>query len=101
MKFILSVKLCDKVNLRDGVKKKLKHRFVAKVQVAKLDAALALILTRLNVARNRFRIWETVRNVHLHVYDLACSVSELSLWSHGTNLTDEKRKKIRGSREER
>ncbi len=45
MKSILSVKLCDKVNLRDGVEKKPKHRFVAKVQVARLDTALALILT--------------------------------------------------------
>lgn len=99
MKFILSGKLCDKVNLRDGVEKKLKLRFVTKVQVARLDAALALILTGWKVALNRFRICETVRNVHLHVYDLVCSVSELSLWSHGTNLTDEKGK--RGSREER
>lgn len=40
MKSILSVKLFDKVNLRDGVEKKLKHRFVTKVQVVRLDAAL-------------------------------------------------------------
>lgn len=42
---MLSVKICDKVNLMDGVEKSLKHRYVAKVQDVRLDTALVLILT--------------------------------------------------------
>lgn len=56
---------------------------------------------RLNAAQNTFRAQEMVKNVrgfffscvHLHVCDLVCLASKLSLWSHRTNLTDEKRER--------
>ena len=46
MKSILSVKIWDKVNLRGGVERKLKHRSVAKGAERRSD--------RLNVAQNTF-----------------------------------------------
>lgn len=36
--------------------------------------------------------------MHLHESGLVCLASKLSLWSHRTNLTDEKKKRVREGR---
>ncbi len=98
MKSILSVKQCDKVNLRWRCKE-------AQSEICCIGAGCQVGCSspfdsdRLNVAQNTFKVWETVKNVRgflscvlLHMCDLVCLLSKLSLWSHGTNLTDKKKK---------
>lgn len=94
MRSMLSVNLREKVNLRGGVEHEGCRRssgfHSVGLHVPQNTVRDQEMVTKMCVGSFFFFFFFAPR-VHLHTCDLVCLATRLSLWSHRTNLTDERR----------